>query len=234
MASSKKAVVLISGGLDSATCAAVAKMEGYAIYGLTVDYGQRHIIELEAAKRVAKAFDVKRHEILSVDLRAFGKSALTDQIDVPKDKERNFNKEAIPVTYVPARNTILLSLALAFAETVGAYAIYAGMNAVDYSGYPDCRPAFIEAFERMANLGTKAAVCGKGRFEIRTPLIDLSKSAIIKLGAGLGVDYSVTHSCYDPDSAGKACGLCESCILRRIGFEEAGIEDPTIYKKLPF
>lgn len=225
----KKAVILLSGGLDSATCAAIAQDEGFEIYGLTMDYGQRHKVELLAAKKVAALFDIRRHEILTIDLRAFGNSALTDEISVPKNKDIKSLSDEIPVTYVPARNTIFLSFALAFAEVVGAFDIFAGMNAVDYSGYPDCRPEFVKAFENVANVGTKAVVEGKGRFSIRTPLINMTKAEIIKVGLKLGVDYSLTHSCYDPDQKGRACGACDSCLLRKMGFEQAGVKDPTVY-----
>lgn len=225
----KKAVVLLSGGLDSATCLAIAKDEGYALYALTVDYGQRHRVELDNALWVAARQGVDRHENIKLDLRPFGKSALTDQIDVPKDNLPENMTTEIPVTYVPARNTILLSLAVAYGETVGAFDIFAGMNAIDYSGYPDCRPEFLDAFVQAANLGTKAGVNGEGRFSIHVPLIEMTKAQIITRGHELGVDYSITHSCYDPDESGKACGRCDSCILRKKGFNEAGIKDPTIY-----
>ncbi len=230
MSIEKKAVVLLSGGLDSTTAAAVAKDEGYELYALTIDYGQRHKIEIENARRAAKSLGIVRHEILTIDLRAFGQSALTDDIDVPKKDAAEPDPDEIPITYVPARNTIFLALSLAFAETVGAFDIFAGMNAVDYSGYPDCRPAYLEAFENTANLGTKAGVTGQGRFSIRVPLVKLTKAEIIRLGNKLGVDYSLTHSCYDPDISGRACGTCDSCLLRKKGFEEAGVTDPTIYQ----
>ncbi len=230
------AVILLSGGLDSATVLAIARSEGYRCFALTIDYGQRHRFELEAAKRVAKHFRAEDHIITYADLRAFGGSALTDDtIDVPKDQGPRIAirghraSSEIPATYVPARNTIFLSLALAYAETIRAFDIFIGANAIDYSGYPDCRPEFISAFERVANLGTKAGVEGT-RFHIHAPLIDLSKAEIIQRGIALGLDYSITHSCYDPDPAtGHACGRCESCILRRRGFGGAGIGDPTHY-----
>ena len=222
-----KAVVLLSGGLDSATALAIAGAEGYDCYALSFDYGQRHCAELAAAKRVAQRFSVIEHKVLPLDLlRQIGGSALTDSnIDVPTEVE-----EGIPVTYVPARNTVFLALALGWAEVLDAHDIFIGVNAVDYSGYPDCRPEFIEAFERTANLATKAGVEGKP-FHIRTPLIDLTKAQIIQRGVELGVDYSVTTSCYDADSEGRACGVCDSCRLRRAGFETAGIADPTRYRK---
>lgn len=224
-----KAIILLSGGIDSTTCLAIAKSEGYALYALTIDYGQRHRVELESALWVAASLGVERHENIRLDLRPFGKSALTDHIEVPKDNLPEKMTSSIPITYVPARNTILLSLAVAFGETVGAFDIFAGMNAIDYSGYPDCRPEFLGAFERTANLGTKAGVDGVGRFSIHVPLIKMTKAQIIRRGHELGVDYSITHSCYDPDELGKACGRCDSCILRKKGFSEAGIKDPTVY-----
>ena len=219
----KKAVVLLSGGLDSATVLAIATDLGYQCHALSLDYGQRHRSELAAARRVADSMsaDLKTVEL---DLRAFGGSALTDDIDVPEEAG-----EGIPVTYVPARNTIMLSLALAWAEVLGANDIFIGVNAVDYSGYPDCRPEFINAFEEMANLATKAAVVGN-RLEIHTPLIDLSKAEIIRLGTGLSVDYSLTVSCYQADGDGRACGVCDSCRIRMAGFEAARIPDPTRYR----
>jgi 7-cyano-7-deazaguanine synthase len=224
------AVILLSGGLDSATTAAIARREGYAIYALSVDYGQRHHFELEAARRVAQALDVSRHVILDVGLAQLGGSALTDVLDVPKDRLAAAMSEGIPVTYVPARNTVLLSLALAFAETIGAADIFVGVNAVDYSGYPDCRPEFIEAFQRLANLATKAGVEGRLNFTIHAPLIQLTKAQIIRCGTELGVDYGLTHSCYDPDEDGISCGRCDACQLRRKGFAEAGLDDPLRYR----
>ena len=278
------AVILLSGGLDSATVLAMARSEGCRCFALSIDYGQRHRFELEAARRVARSIGVEDHVITSIDLRAFGGSALTDEaIEVPKDRlvERVSDPSAlvervsdpsgflrlfepqhppaqragktdhgsesrattIPPTYVPARNTVFLSIALAYAETIGAFDIFIGANAIDYSGYPDCRPEFIAAFERVANLGTKAGAAGtdhggtglrpvrhQGPFHVHAPLIEMTKAQIIQRGVALGVDYSLTHSCYDPDPRkGGACGRCDSCILRRRGFEEAGIEDPTIY-----
>jgi 7-cyano-7-deazaguanine synthase len=221
------AIVLLSGGLDSATTLAVARSRGYRCYALVFAYGQRHEIELAAARRVAEHLDAADFKMIEIDLRAFGGSALTDDIDVPHD--RDVEGAGIPITYVPARNTILLSYALAWAEVLGCHDIFIGVNAVDYSGYPDCRPQFIEAFERLANLATRAGVEG-GRFTIHTPLIEMTKAEIIRTGDALGVDYSLTHSCYDPDDAGRACGRCDSCALRRRGFEEAGIADPTPYR----
>lgn len=225
----KKAVVLSSGGLDSTTAMAIARSEGYEIYSLSFRYGQRHALELEAAERVASAFGAKEHLVIDIDLTMIGGSALTDNIEVPKGRSEEEMQREIPVTYVPARNTIFLSYAMAWAEVLGASDIFIGVNAVDYSGYPDCRPEYIEAFERMANLATKTAVEGKTRLKIKTPLINMTKARIIKKGIELGVDYSMTHSCYDPSPEGKACGQCDSCLLRKKGFEEAGVPDPTEY-----
>lgn len=227
--SDKKAIVLSSGGVDSTTAMAIAKAEGYDIYSLTCNYGQRHTFEVEAAGRVAHFFAVKKHLVIDMDLRAIGGSALTDKIDVPKGRSEESILSEIPVTYVPARNTIFLSCALAWAETLTAEDIFVGVNAVDYSGYPDCRPEFIAAFERLANLAVKAAVQGSMALKIRTPLIAMTKSEIIRTGVRLGVDYSLTHSCYDPPHAGTACGLCDSCLLRKKGFREAGFTDPAQY-----
>jgi 7-cyano-7-deazaguanine synthase len=223
---SKPAVILLSGGLDSATAAAIARQEGFALYALSVDYGQRHRFELDAAQRVAHALGVERHVVLSVDLRQFGGSALTAAIDVPKDRRADDMAHGIPITYVPARNTVLLSLALAYAESIGAADIFLGVNAIDYSGYPDCRPEYIAAFTAMANLATKASVEGRLHYNIHAPLIRWSKAEIIRRGIELGVDYSLTHSCYDPDPRGVSCGRCDSCLLRRKGFAEVGVEDP--------
>ncbi len=231
MIEQKKAVALLSGGLDSTTALAVAKKEGYELYALSFSYGQRHSIELESAARVARALDVKKHLILDCDLRSIGGSALTDQIEVPKHRSEQEIGSGIPVTYVPARNTIFLSFALAWAEVIGAEDIFIGINAIDFSGYPDCRPEFIEAFERMANLATKAGVEGRQKLHIHTPLVSLTKAEIIKTGLGLGVDYSLTHSCYDPTTDGLACGKCDSCLLRLKGFAEAGARDPLRYKE---
>ena len=226
----KSAVVLLSGGLDSATALAIAKQKGFAPSAISFRYGQRHAVEIEAAERVAKSLGVARHVIIDIDLRVFGGSALTDNIAVPKGRSTAEMSDEIPVTYVPARNTIFLSYALAFAEVVKAADIFIGVNAVDYSGYPDCRPEFIEAFERMANLATKAAVEGQ-RVTIHTPLIGMTKAEIIRAGVSLGVDYGLTTSCYDPDAQGLACGHCDSCQLRRAGFVAAEVDDPTKYKK---
>jgi 7-cyano-7-deazaguanine synthase len=224
------AVVLLSGGLDSATTAAIARQQGFAIYALSVDYGQRHRFELTAASRVAEALGVKRHVVLAVDLGQLGGSALTDAIAVPKDRPAGDMAHGIPVTYVPARNTVLLSLALAYAEVVGAADLFLGVNAIDYSGYPDCRPEYIAAFQSLANLATKAGVEGRLRFTIHTPLIRLTKAEIIRRGLQLGVDYGLTHSCYDPAPTGLSCGRCDACLLRLRGFAEAGLEDPLAYQ----
>ena len=227
----KLAVVLLSGGLDSATTAAIAKAEGFEPAALTVDYGQRHRYELEASRRVAQSLSICRHETLAVDLSTLGGSALTDQIDVPKDRdESQMADDGIPITYVPARNTVLLSLALAYAEVTGAADLFVGVNAVDYSGYPDCRPEFIRAFEQTANLATKAGVEGTLRFHIHAPLIELTKAQIIRRGLDLGVDYGLTHTCYDPGERGIACGHCDACVLRLKGFAEAGTQDPLAYQ----
>ena len=223
----KRAVVLLSGGLDSTTCLAIAREQGFDLFALTVNYGQRHIFELQSAKNVALSLDVEKHSVLDIDLAQFGGSALTDDIEVPKDRvDSEMNQ--IPVTYVPARNTVLLSLALARAETLASFDIFIGVNALDYSGYPDCRPEYIESFERTANLATKAGVTGKN-FHIHTPLINMTKAEIIKSGTKLGVDYGLTFSCYDPQETGFPCGHCDACILRLKGFKEAGIPDPLNY-----
>lgn len=219
------AVCLLSGGLDSATCLALARREGYQCYALSFDYGQRHRAELDAAARVAQALGAARHVVARIDLRQIGHSALTDNLAVPKGRSTQEMSLGIPVTYVPARNTIFLSFALAWAEVLEAPDIFIGVNALDYSGYPDCRPEYIEAFERMANLATKAGVEGRLPIRIHTPLIRLSKAEIVKLGHEMRLDFSLTHSCYDPDAHGRPCGQCDSCLLRRKGFEEAGIAD---------
>ena len=235
----RPAVVLLSGGLDSATTAAIAQRQGFTLHALTFDYGQRHAAELDAARRVAKHLDAASHRWITIDLRAFGGSALTDDISVPKDRPAMVgakpfmpqpdavvaNEAEIPVTYVPARNTIFLSYALALAEVIGCGDIFIGANAVDYSGYPDCRPGYLQAFEQMANLATKAAVEGR-EVTIHSPLIDLTKPEIIRKGLDLGVDYSLTHSCYDPDTTGRACGRCDACLLRTRAFEQLGMTDP--------
>ena len=220
-----KAICLLSGGLDSATCLALARREGYACYALSFDYGQRHSVELEAAARVARSLGAERHQVVEIGLDKFGGSALTADIAVPKARSLEAMSEAIPLTYVPARNTIFLSLALAWAEVLESSDIFIGVNALDYSGYPDCRPEFIEAYERMANLATKAGVEGRTRLRIHTPLIRLSKAEIIRLAAELGVPFALTHSCYDPRPDGSPCGECDACLLRRKGFAEVGIED---------
>ena len=221
-----KAVCLLSGGLDSATCLAHARKQGYETYALSFDYGQRHRMELEAARRVADALGAVAHRVVKIDLRVFGHSALTGDIDVPKGRDEERMSAGIPVTYVPARNTIFLSFALAWAEVLESSDIFIGVNALDYSGYPDCRPEFIEAFEKMANLATKAGVEGRQHLRIHTPLIDLTKAQIIATGTELGVDYGLTSSCYDPGPTGAPCGQCDSCLLRQKGFGENGIEDP--------
>lgn len=227
---SKKAVVLLSGGLDSTTTLAIARSEGYEIYALTFRYGQRHEVEIEAARRIAALSDVARHVVAEIDLRAFGGSALTADIEVPKNRGLDEMADGIPVTYVPARNTIFLSFALAWAEVSGASDIFIGVNALDYSGYPDCRPEFIEAFQRMADLATKAGVEGKQKLKIHTPLINLTKAQIVQKGIELGVDYSQTITCYDPTDEGAACGECDACLLRLKGFAENNLHDPANYR----
>lgn len=225
-----RAVVLLSGGLDSATALAVARSEGYEVFALSVDYGQRHKVELVRAATIAKQLGASEHRTVRLDLRAIGGSALTADLAVPKDRTDDAIGHGVPVTYVPARNTILLGLALGYAETVNAFDLFIGANVLDYSGYPDCRPEFLAAFETLANLATKAGTEGTGRFRIHSPLLKLTKAEIIRLGTTLGVDYSQTLSCYDPDAAGRACGRCDSCQLRRKGFAEAGVNDPTAYQ----
>jgi 7-cyano-7-deazaguanine synthase len=225
----RNAVVLLSGGLDSATALAVARRDGFRCHALTIAYGQRHAVELDAAARVAKSLGAAEHSVLQLDLRAFGGSALTADLPVPVDRSAEAMACGIPVTYVPARNTVFLALALARAEVLESFDIYVGVNAVDYSGYPDCRPEFVRAFEALANLATKAGVEGKGTFKIHAPLINLSKEEIIRLGTSLGVAYELTHSCYDPAADGAACGRCDSCQIRRAGFASAGVPDPTRY-----
>jgi 7-cyano-7-deazaguanine synthase len=229
--SPKNAVILLSGGLDSATCLAIAKSENFSLYALSFRYGQRHYTELEAAKATAQMLGVVKHQIVDIDLRQFGGSALTADIEVPKDRSAHEMEQGIPITYVPARNTIFLSYALAYAEVLQSWDIFIGINAVDFSGYPDCRPAFIEAYEKMSNLALAAAVEGKGKLTIHSPLLHLTKAQIIQRGMALGVEYSLTHSCYDPDEGGLACGRCDSCSLRKRGFQEAGVKDPTRYVK---
>ena len=225
----KKAVVLSSGGIDSTTVMAIAKHEGFEIHSLSFFYEQRHAFELEAARKVADNLGVTEHIVINIDLKKIGGSSLTDDIDVPKARDELIMSREIPVTYVPARNTIFLSYALAWAEVLESSDIFIGVNAIDYSGYPDCRPEYIDAFERMANLATKAGVEGMTKIKIKTPLIRLTKAQIINKGIELGIDYSVTHSCYDPSPQGLACGRCDSCFLRKKGFKEAGVDDPTRY-----
>jgi 7-cyano-7-deazaguanine synthase len=227
------AVVLLSGGLDSTTTLAIAKAEGFRLHALTFQYGQRHAIEIGAARRVAQAMGVERHVIVDIDLRIFGGSALTDDLAVPKSRTPDEMAASIPITYVPARNTVFLAYALAFAEVTESGDIFIGVNALDYSGYPDCRPEFIRAFEGMANLATKAAVEGRQRLRLHTPLLQLTKAQIIQRGAALGVDYRLTHSCYDPSPDGVSCGQCDACLLRLKGFAEAGVADPIPYRISP-
>ena len=227
----KKAVCLLSGGLDSATCLGVARRDGFDCYALSFDYGQRHRIELDAARRIADYFEVREHKIAEIDLRVFGASALTADLAVPKHDSVETIGGGIPITYVPARNTIFLSFAMAWAEVLECSDVFIGVNAIDYSGYPDCRPEFIEAFERMANLATKAGVEGRTRLRVHTPLAQLNKAAIVQLGAEVGLDFALTHSCYDPEEGGESCGQCDSCLLRRKGFSEAGISDPLQYRR---
>ena len=229
MPNSSKAVVLLSGGLDSTTTLAIAKSQSFEPYALTFLYGQRHAVEVEAARTIAAKMHVARHILLPIDLRQFGGSALTADIPVPKDRRPEEMDHGIPITYVPARNTIFLSFALAWAEVLGCNDIFLGVNALDYSGYPDCRPEFIQAFEKMANLATKAGVEGRQKMHIHTPLIQMSKRDIIQRGLELGVDYSLTISCYDPAADGKACGRCDACLLRTKGFAEAGVQDPRFF-----
>src|ERR1700722_19105691 len=224
----KAAVVLLSGGLDSATALAVARRDGFRCHAMTIDYGQRHAVELAAAARVATAQGAVEHRVMQLDLRAFGGSALTAELAVPTDRSEQEMGSGIPITYVPARNTIFLALALAYAEVTAAFDIFLGVNILDYSGYPDCRPQFVQAFEALANLATKAGAEG-GRFHIHAPLVYLSKAEIIRLGTSLGVDYGMTHSCYDPTTTGLACSRCDSCLLRAAGFVAAGVADPTRY-----
>ncbi len=226
----KKAVILLSGGIDSATTLAIAKSLNFATYALSFSYGQRHSVEVDAARRIARYFEVCRHLIVNIDLRTLGGSALTADIDVPKNRDLRDVSQKIPVTYVPARNTIFLSYALAWAEVIGAADIFIGVNALDYSGYPDCRPEYIAAFEKMAQLATKSSVEDNQPMRINAPLINLSKEQIIQKGLKLGVDFSLTHSCYDPSADGSACGACDSCLLRLNGFRSAGLKDPVRYR----
>jgi len=228
---SRKAVVLLSGGLDSTTVLAVAKDQGFEPYAISFRYGQRHAVELEAARRVAKAAGVERHVVCDIDLRVFGGSALTADVDVPKhESAEELSDDEIPITYVPARNTVFLSFALAYAEVIGSTDIFIGVNALDYSGYPDCRPEYIAAYEQMANLATRAGVEGNA-LKIHTPLINLTKAETVELGTRLGVDYSLTLSCYDPDTEGRSCGHCDSCLLRLRGFADVGLADPVRYQE---
>ena len=228
-ANHRRAVVLVSGGLDSTTMLAIAARDGYELHALSFDYGQRHRFELEAARRVCQAQDVQQHLVVPLDLRRLGGSALTAEIDVPKHRADDEIASGIPVTYVPARNTLFLALAMGWGEVLGAYDLFIGVNAVDYSGYPDCRPEFIAAFQNLAGLATKVGVEGTATWTVQTPLISLTKAQIIQKGIELGVDYSLTHSCYDPDTSGRPCGACDSCHLRRKGFREAGLTDPLEY-----
>ena len=225
----KKAVILLSGGLDSTTTLAIAQNSGFKLFGLTFRYGQRHKFEIVAAQKIAQAYNLADHKITEIDLRTFGGSALTDDLDVPKDRNNGTMNEFIPITYVPARNTIFLSFALAWAEVLGTNDIFLGVNSMDYSGYPDCRPEYIQSFANMANLATKAGVEGKQSIKIQTPLINMTKKEIINKGLDLGVDYSLTHSCYDPEKDGISCGRCDACQIRLRGFQEAGIPDPIKY-----
>jgi 7-cyano-7-deazaguanine synthase len=227
-----KGVVLLSGGLDSATTLVIAQQHGFDVHAMTFDYGQRHVVELEAARQVATRFGVREHLIVKIDLRAFGQSALTDDLPVPRNRAPDVMAATIPVTYVPARNTIFLSYALAWAEVLGASDLFLGVNALDHGGYPDCRPEYIEAFGRMANLATKAGVEGRLRLTIHTPLIHMTKAEIIRTGLALGVDYGLTSSCYDPSPLGTACGHCDACVLRRDGFALNGVADPRPYQRL--
>jgi len=229
--SGKKAVVLLSGGLDSTTVVAIAKQQGFAVYALSFDYGQNHKQELDSAARVAQKLGVVQHAVVKVDLRSFGGSALTSDIGGPKHRSAGDIGQGVPVTYVPARNTVFLSLALAWAETLGATDIFLGVNALDYSGYPDCRPEFIAAFERVANLGTKIGTENGSRIHIHTPLISMTKKQIVQTGLSLGVDYSITTTCYDPSPTGEACGACDACQLRLKGFAEAEVADPAAYRE---
>ena len=225
----QKAVILLSGGLDSTTCLAISKQNGFEPYALSFRYGQRHEFEIDSARSIAKSLGVKEHVISNIDLRAFGGSALTDDIDVPKDRDKTLLSKDIPITYVPARNTIFLSFSLAYAEVLNASDIFIGVNALDYSGYPDCRPEYISSFQNMANLATKSGIEGQNYIQIHTPLINLTKSEIIRMGMEMGLDYSLTHSCYDPKEDGAACSHCDSCQIRLKGFEEAGLIDPLTY-----
>ena len=229
MTDRRRAVVLLSGGMDSATAGAVAREQGFELYALTIAYGQRHTVEVEAAARVAAWLGAARHVTLALDLRAFGGSALTADVAVPVGRPEREIGQGIPVTYVPARNTIFLACALGWAETLGAFDLFIGANALDYSGYPDCRPEYLEAFERMANLATRAGVERAGWFRVHAPLLALSKAEIVRRGAELGLDFGITHTCYNPSASGEACGVCDACVLRLKGFREAGVVDPIRY-----
>jgi 7-cyano-7-deazaguanine synthase len=233
MSESRRAVVLLSGGLDSATTLAEAKAADFELYALTVRYGQRHSVEIEAARKVARAIGVARHVELEIDLRSFGGSALTSDLDVPKDRSDDAIAQGIPVTYVPARNTVFLALALAWAETLASFDLWIGVNCLDYSGYPDCRPQYLRSFEALANLATRAGVEQQGTFRIHAPLLTLTKEQIIERGRALGVDYALTHSCYDPTAAGLACGRCDACHIRRSAFDRLGLTDPISYASPP-
>jgi 7-cyano-7-deazaguanine synthase len=226
----KNAVVLLSGGLDSSTCLALAVVDGFTAHALSIDYGQRHRVELERSAVIARSLGAVEHRTVKIDLRAVGGSALTDNIAVPKGRGSDEISHGIPATYVPARNTIFLAAALGYAEVIGAFDLFIGANVLDYSGYPDCRPEFLDAFANLANLATKAGVEGRGRFRVHAPLLRMTKAEIIRTGTQLGVDYAQTLSCYDPDDRGRACGACDSCQLRRKGFAEAGVPDPTVYQ----
>jgi 7-cyano-7-deazaguanine synthase len=232
VADGRKAVVLVSGGLDSATTLAIARSQRFECYAISFDYGQRHRFELEAAGKVSTALGALRQIVVPINLRAFGGSALTDDVAVPKDRTADELTSGIPITYVPARNTVFLSLALAWAEVLGAFDLFVGVNAVDYSGYPDCRPEFVQQFETLANLATKSGVSGSNRWRVHAPLIHWTKRQIIECGLSLGVDYGLTHSCYDPDAAGRSCGHCDSCQLRLKGFAELGLTDPAVYQPM--
>lgn len=230
MTEKRKGVVLLSGGLDSSTTLAIARDAGYELYAISFDYGQKHRFELESARKLASAMGVQQHVVISLNLGQFGGSALTSDLEVPKGRSTADMEAAIPVTYVPARNTVFLSVALGWAEVLGASDLFIGVNAVDYSGYPDCRPEFVEAFERLAQLATKTGVEGSARWRVHAPLIDLTKADIIRRGTTLGVDYALTHTCYDPDDQGRACGRCDACLLRLEGFAQAGLPDPATYQ----
>jgi 7-cyano-7-deazaguanine synthase len=231
MSARPKAVVLLSGGIDSATTLAIARQEGFDAYALTFRYGQRHAAEIDAAGRVAERLGAAEHRVVTIDLRAFGGSALTGDVALPKDREPEVMSQGIPATYVPARNTIFLSYALAWAEVLGAFDVFIGVNALDHGGYPDCRPEYVEAFQRLANLATKAGVEGRGRLTVHTPLIRMTKAEVVRAGLALGLDFGLTSSCYDPSPAGEACGRCDACVLRLGGFAANGVQDPRGYRR---